>query len=219
MLCVESVRAEHAHDDRRQRISRRRRDHGESAERKHAAAARAQHDRGADEADRDRAPAAPADAFAEDRHRQCGDQQGGDKKQRIGLRQRQRLQAIGERRQHQYRQHAAQQMQGPAYAQQLARAAIEQGPGGDQRQRCQSAQRRDLHRRIVRRQRLHARIISENVATASSIDRMPGDGWWVLHSWSSDGILSSARADIAARRGLLRYQLAILPTRARCPTS
>lgn len=58
------------------------------------AGARAQHHHHPDEADSDRGPAPPADGFAEDRHRQGGDQQGraeqdgvdiGDRHPRIGV--------------------------------------------------------------------------------------------------------------------------------------
>ena len=149
---------EDAHGDGRHRVAERGQQHGEAGDAGDAADARTQDHEHAGEADRDRGPAARADAFVQEGHRQRGDQQRRDEEDRVRGRERQGAHGVHERRHHRHAERAAQQVQRPAHPQQRARARCPQRPGQHQRQRRSPAQRRHLERRVMRRQRLQPRI-------------------------------------------------------------
>ncbi len=117
-----------------------------------------QHDQDAEEADRDRGPAAPADALTQHRHRERRDQERRGEDDRIGIGQRQQAVGVEGEKAAAHAAEAPQNVQAQAPRAQPLDAAPPQSGDGDRNQREQSVEKDQLMDRVASAQPFDQRV-------------------------------------------------------------
>ena len=138
--------------------------------------------------------------LAEHRHRQPGDKQRRDKKDRVGISQRQPAHGIDEAAEHDEREHTTAKMQAPAHRTQLAPAAGVCEQHQQVWQRSGAAQCSHFQRRIARRKQLEYRIHAGKEGHGKQ-HRSDAAQSLVIHDVDRQSPIRSTPADMAPAEG------------------